>query len=350
MDFSKPRRKRAEETDTNAVTEVNMKYVLSLLVVLNTLVVFGQDNTSDLEARDREVFRTYGYCYGQQKSVEQIKREFPHLRVAMFQAETAFNVTFGKSCKAVSEIFSDSVRQKLNSEFDKYISGTAISESVATEFIAKIEARSKGVIETPVKETLLTFNPDFRDKPALEFMRGFTKTFSSSGHSKAKGLSVDIKVPMSWISREGNRPNIVQFFKAEYGRSDASMLIGIGNFEPPRGVRVTQRDIDAMFTPANIRGMAPDGAVVVESKPITLEGLKGGMLVYDATAGRLDLSISMRTLSYTIFFKNRLVSIEFSVGDLTENRARAVELFTKYRPLFMMIANSLIIRDANTGN
>jgi len=327
-----------------------MKYVLSLLLVFNTVAIFGQDNTSDPEARDRELFRTYGYCYGQQKSVEQIKREFPHLRISMFQAETAFNVTFGKSCKAVGEIFGESVRQKLNSEFDKYISSTAISESVATEFIAKIQARSKGVIETPVKETLLTFNPDFRDKPALEFIRGFTKTFTSAGHSKAKGLSIDIKVPMSWISREGNRPNIVQFFKAEYGRSDASMLIGIRNFEPPRGVRVTQRDIDAMFTATNVRGMAPEGAVVVESKPITLEGMKGGMLIYDATAERLDLSISMRTLSYTIFFNNRLVSIEFSVGDITSNRAKSMELFTKYRPLFTMIANSLIIRDAYVRN
>jgi hypothetical protein len=327
-----------------------MKKTIALVVLFSAISVAAQNNTSDPETRDREVFRTYGYCYGQQKSIEQIKREFPHLRIPIFQAETAFNVTFGKSCKAVGDIFSDSVRQKLNSEFDKYFSSTAISETVAKDFIATIEARSKGDIETPVKETLLTFNPDFREKPALEFMRGFTRPFSSAGHSKAKGLSVEIKVPMSWISREGNRPNIVQFFKAEYGRSDASMLIGIRQFDPPRGSRITQRDIDAMFSPKGLREMVPDGATVVESKPIILEGQKGGMLVYDATMERLDISISMRTLSYTIFYKNRLISVEFSVGDLTQNRTKSIELFAKYRTLFVMIANSLVIRDAYAGN
>jgi hypothetical protein len=327
-----------------------MRVFLLIAFVTCALPVAAQNNTSDPEARDREVFRAYGYCYGQQKSVDQIKREFPQLRVPMFQAETAFNVTFGKSCTAIGEKFGEAVKLRLNTEFDKYLTSAPISEAVARDFVSKIEARSRGEIETPVKETLLTFNPDFQDKPALEFMRGFTRQFSTAGHAKAKGLSVELKVPMSWMSREGNRPNVVQFFKAEYGRSDASLLVGIREFTPPKGTKITQRDIDAMFTTASLKDFVPEGGVLVESKPIMLEGQKGGMLVYDATAGRLDLTITMRTLSYMIFYKNRLISIEFSVGGLIEDRTKVIEKFIKNRPLFTMIANSTVIRDAYTGN
>lgn len=327
-----------------------MRVFLLLLFATCTVFVAAQNNTSDPEARDREVLRAYGYCYGQQKSVDQIKREFPQLRVAIFQAETAFNVTFGKSCKAVGEKFSDAVLQKLNDEVNKYITGAPISEAAAREFVSKIESRAKGEMETPVKETLLTFNPDFQETPALEFMRGFTRPFSTAGHAKAKGLTVEIKVPMSWMSREGNRPNIVQFFKAEYGRSDASMLIDIREVPLPKGMKVTQRDIDEMFTPSSLKDFVPEGGVVLESKSVVLEGLKGGMLVYDATGGRLDLTITMRTLSYMVFYKNRLISIEFSVGGLIEDRAELIAKFVKNRPLFTMIANSMVIRDAYTGN
>lgn len=327
-----------------------MRVFLLLVLATCTISVTAQNNTSDPEARDREVFRAYGYCYGQQKSVDQIKRDFPQMRVAMFQAETAFNVTFGKSCTAIGEKFGDTVRQKLNDEFNKYITGAPISEAVAREFISKIEARAKGDIETPVKETLLTFNPDFQEKPALEFMRGFTRQFSTAGHAKAKGLSVEVKVPMSWMAREGNRPNIVQFFKAEYGRSDASMLIGIREIPLPKGMKVTQKDIDAMFTAASLKDFVPEGGVMLESKPIILEGQKGGMLVYEATAGRLELTITMRTLSYMVFYKNRLISIEFSVGGLMEDKTKLIAQFVKNRPLFMTIANSMVIRDAYTGN
>lgn len=323
-----------------------VKSLISFLLLSATVPLLAQSNTSDPEARNRELFQAYGYCYGHQRSIDMIKQQHPQLRFAILQAESDLNVTFGKSCKAVADIFNDSVKTRINGEFDKRFTNVVISEKEAIEFIETIKDRSRGLIDTPIKETLLTFNPDFRTQPALEFMRGYTKTFSSAGHAKAKGLSIEFRVPLSWLGREGNRPNIVQFFKAEYGRSNVSMAIQIIELESPESKPLTQREIEAMFIKSNLKEMVPDGGTLIESQAITLEGEKGGMLVYDMTMERLGLQISMRSLAYVVYFRDRLIRLEFSVADEAGNRAESVELFRKNRSLFVMIANSLVIGDA----
>lgn len=322
-----------------------MRAVGIVFLALLCLSAFGQNNTSDPEARDRELLRTYGYCYGQQRSVEQIKSEFPSLSVAMFQAQAAFDVTFGKSCQAVAGEFPTEIKRQLNSKFDQLLPRSVITEAVARDFIGKIHGRAKGEIETPVKETLLAFNPDFRKSPGLEFMRGFTRVYSTLNHAKAKGLHLEIKVPASWISREGNRPNVVQFFKSEYGRNDPSAIIMVQEFTSPRGVRVTQREIDSLFSASGLKTLVPDDAKVLESKPIVLEGQKGGMWIFEMSADRLDVSITMRMLQYVIFYKNRLIFLQFSAGGTPNERSLWTASFEKNRPLFQMVANSLVIMD-----
>ncbi len=317
--------------------------VVALALLASTVV--AQVNTSDPEARNRELFQTYGYCLGQQRSLDQIRRDFPSMRVSLYQAEVAFSVTFGKSCNAIGEQFSDAVRQRLKDEFDKKLPTTSISESIARDLIVKVSARAKGDIPSPVKETLLAFNPDFRKSPGLEFIRGFTRTYSTLNHPKAKGLNLEIKVPMSWMAREGNRPNVVQFFKAEYGRSDAAALLMVQQFTLPKGARVSQRDIDEVFSARNLKDFVPDGAIMLESKPITIEGLKGGMWVLEESAQRLAFSMTMRTLQYAILYNNRLIFLQFAAGGTEDTRAEWLATFERSRPLFQMVANSLVIVD-----
>jgi hypothetical protein len=314
-----------------------------LSIALLYVSALAQNNTSDPEARDRELIRTYGYCYGQQRSVEQVQSEFPSLSQAMFQAEAAFAVTFGKSCQAVAAEFPEDIRKQLNSKLDQLLPHSVISEAIARDFIAKIHARARGDIETPVKETLLAFNPDFRKSPALEFMRGYTKPYSTLNHAKAKGLHLEVKVPASWMAREGNRPNVVQFFKSEYGRGESSALILVQHIDVPKGVRPTQREIDSLFSSSNLRTFVPDGSTVIESKPIVLEGQEGGMLVYEMSADRLDVSIRMRMLQYVILYENRLIFLQFSTGGTPPDRPLWIAAFERHRPLFQQIANSLVI-------
>lgn len=322
-----------------------MKPSVAILVGLFAVTASAQNNTSDPEARRRELFRTYGYCFSQQRSIDQVKKQFPDLGFQVLQVEAAFKITFGKSCEAITNMFSDNVRAGLNKQLEAASPTYVITETIARDFLNKIQNRAKGDIESPVKETLLTFNPDFVNNPSLEFTRGFTKKYSTLDHPKAQGLHLEIKVPMSWMSREGNRPHIVQFFEGEYGRDGVTMTILVQKVDPPKGARVTQKEIDSLFTASGMKDFMPDGAKVLESKPVVLEGEKGGMLVYEISADRLDFSMIVRTMQYMTFYKNRIISLQFSTGGTPENRKEWVAQFEKNRPLFFLIANSLIIMD-----
>ena len=66
-----------------------------------------------------------------------------------------------------------------------------------------------------------------QNNPAKEFLDGKTRKYSTLNHSKAKGANFQINVPESWSSREGNRPNIIQFFKSSIPH-DSSVFVTIG--------------------------------------------------------------------------------------------------------------------------
>jgi hypothetical protein len=90
--------------------------------------------------------------------------------------------------------------------------------------------------------------------------------------------------------------------------------------------------------------------MLIESKPIVLEGQKGGMWIYEITGGRLDVKLIMRTLQYSIFYKNKLIMVQFSTGGTPETRKNWVAEFDKNRALFTMIANSLVLMDQYKTN
>ena len=106
-----------------------------------------------------------------------------------------------------------------------------------------------------------------------------------------------------------------------------------------------QSDIDQLFTPEVLKEFIPDGATLIGTRSIVLEGQKGGVWEYELSEERLDLKITMRMLQYAVFYDNRLVFLQFSTGGKPEDRREWLSEFEKNRPLFGMVANSLVIVD-----
>lgn len=319
--------------------------IFSLIFLLTfTFSIFSQ-TASDNEVLRKEMFSTYGFCKGQALTLQNISIKFPELRGQVLKAESTFNTTFGKSCEHLENLFSDEIKKALNDKLQQIANFDSLTLENANKFIVTVQNRSEGDINSPWKETLLSFNPDFNKNPEWEFSRGFTKKYATKDHPKAKGLNLEISIPISWKAREGNRPNIVQFFKEKNGYGEVALVFQVRAFIPPKGIKVTQKDLDELFSERGLKYFLDENSTLIESKPIVLEGQKGGMLVYDTLGERLDVKLKLRTLSYVTIYKNRLIMIQFAVGN-TENKFNEVtKEFEKNKPLFKLIANSLVILD-----
>ena len=66
------------------------------------------------------------------------------------------------------------------------------------------------------------------------------KSFSTSGHSKAKGISLRLKYPATWPAEEAERPNIVQKFRTEYKGHSVGAAVTILNL--PNSQRLTKEE------------------------------------------------------------------------------------------------------------
>ena len=125
----------------------------------------------------------------------------------------------------------------------------------------------------------------------------------------------------------------------------AFLSLLVANVPEVKGFKPTRKDIESMFTPAELPGYLPAEAKYIEGKQIVLEGEPGGMVVADMIQGRLDSRFYMRMLSFLVFYKNQLITIQFSVMNTEDQKLQTIREFNEMRPLFMMIANSLILRD-----
>ena len=150
----------------------NLLFLFFIFIVFS-FVAKAQETSSDIEALRNEIFTAYGFCIGQELSLNKISIEFPQLNLQVLQAKAEFGATFGQSCKNIEtnlqkifgsklNDFTKTLEDKLNEETRKM----KLTEVDALNFITIVRNRAKGDILSPYKETLLCFHPDFETNPA----------------------------------------------------------------------------------------------------------------------------------------------------------------------------------------
>ena len=72
---------------------------------------------------------------------------------------------------------------------------------------------------------------------------------------------------------------------------------------------------------------------------------KGGMVVFDMSEQRLDLTINKRQLVYVTIYRNKMILINCSVGMQHNNEDKLETTFKRYLPLFRLVGNSFVIQD-----
>lgn len=300
-----------------------------------------------------DMSRTYGYNMGQTYVLDAIEKKYPNLKIQVFLAKNEFDLKYSKSIKEIELNLSKKMSKKqwndyklnFKKEMQKQLNYDNITYDEALNFIQEVKTRTNGNIESPVIETLLMFNPTYQKNPISELGDNFYQKYNSKNNPKAKSVDFSIRVPKSWKSQEANRPNIVRKFTSNNGylvedifMENIMLLVQDLPFEVNS---LTKQDV------TDYCNELPENTILRDCKSTKLENLPLIIQRIKMNLSRVESSMSMELVQYTIFFKNKAIMIQGQVGTMNYkvSEKELLERFEKFKPVFSYVANSLVIND-----
>jgi hypothetical protein len=340
---------------------LNIFMMLTIAFVQNT---FAQASKEPLYI---DLSKTLGFIMGQRFSLNRIKVEYPALSLRVQKADLEFKSTFGIAEKNIEK----TLRGLLKDKYPEYVSAMEkqleatlmsqqISQDIAVQFLDEVESRAKGKIPSPMLEILLNYQ--FEERPADELTRGFKTKYRTKEHRKAKGLDLQIEYAKSWSLREGNRPNVIQFFSSNNGRGPAYALIMTRDLVKEAQGEFTREEINALktlegskelalevFSESSLREMANGMGMAnirnITTKRVVLDRWPGAMLEFIGDQQRLDFTVTMYNRIYIAIYKNYMIFLQCQVAKLPDDTEDALKTkISKFAPLFHLMANRLVIQ------
>ena len=311
------------------------------LIIIFPILLFGLPlNKHTL----MDISKTYGYYQGQLYSLNTIKKRYPKLSNNIFIAKSEFDISFSKSIKNLDNIMSQynywkSIKKDIIKNINITLDLSHLTYQESIRFIQLVRQRAKGKIESPILETLLMLNPEYERYPEREFYDGFKKKYKCDDFIKSKGINFSIDIPMSWKSIKTNRPNIVRKFISQNGYGHIMAMILVLNF--PDGKYLSKNNIESMINKKMMKDILPSNATLEDYGFIKLETLPGYWQRYSIITQRVKTTLRIEVLTYTIFYRDKLIQIQFQLGDF--NNKKLERKFKKFKPLFDSIINSFIL-------
>ncbi|MBU4231584.1 MAG: hypothetical protein L6277_07940 [Desulfobacterales bacterium] len=316
----------------------------------NALPAPASQPTQEKSPLIEDLSKTLGFCMGQRFTLERIKKTFPDLALPAQKAMLEFKASFGSAEENIIKVLQGMLKKqyseysiKMKNQIQSIFSSQQLNRQDATKFLSEVESRAKGQIPSSVLETLLTYR--FIDNPAEEFLRGYTRVFRTKDHPKAKGCDFQISYPASWRPKEGERPNIIQKFISQNGHGLEVVMLMVKDLSLPPGYKPSHQELEEFFTEKDLMEMVPEGARVISAKPIVLDNHKGGMILFDQTLQRLDMTITMRSLHFITISSGKMIFMQCMVSTLPGKEAELQERFNRFEPLFKLMANRFILQD-----
>lgn len=290
--------------------------------------------------------RAYGYLIGQQVTINKISAAFPEFNTLLSIYSNEFNSKFGYAFKQLSTELEKKMAgnfERFKNDLDKQSNNlhTNMTRTDAEIFISELERRSKGIIDSPVFETLLTYQ--FMNNPVREFTSGYVRQYTTAGHPKSEGLTLQARLPASWLKKEGNRPNVVNSFVSNNGKGDEMILFMVRDLGLPRNYKLSELELREFYTETELKHMIPEGAVFIAAKPIKLDGNLGGQIIYSMRAQALDEQFNTQFVWFFTIHNNKMIMMQGAVHAADDEDIES--RFRLFFPLFRIVATSMVLVD-----
>jgi len=178
-------------------------------------------------------------------------------------------------------------------------------------------------------------------KDTQKFIDGYRNTYSTNGHSKSKGLNINISYPKSWLSKEGERPNIVQKFISSGGTGRENALIITRALPNQAGTTIPKQEINDILNISEIKNMLPAGSTYIAANKTKIAGLPAVAVEYSIRYARAGKEVYLQNISYIFIYKTILVQLQCWVS--STKPTDLAQRMAEFKPLFLLMAKSITL-------
>ncbi|MBL8525566.1 MAG: hypothetical protein JNN20_17945 [Betaproteobacteria bacterium] len=293
--------------------------------------------------------QTYGFLLGQEYSLSRIEKEFPELTGEVELARAQFGSTFPYIKPKLETQLKQAMGEKsfletistLQTKNKGNLGRQQITREIAGNFLQQVKARSKGEIESPVLEYLLTVK--YAANPVGEFADRFRQRYETDGTGKSQGLKVSLQLPRSWLGQNGERPHVVQKWVSENGTGLETIHIDIRD---GHGYNPTKKEMEEFVRSGEVKGAIPDGSLYIASGNFTLEKQNGYWVQISTPLERAGMKMYQNALMYQFFFRGKAIGIMCQAGGSENEKSKIDDAFKRIQPLCQQVLNSVVLPQA----
>lgn len=173
----------------------------------------------------------------------------------------------------------------------------------------------------------------------------FNQKFDSKGHPKAKGAWVTVRYPQGWEAKEGERPNIVKKFSADYKGYFTTLAVQIKRADAP-----IESECNSMSVQGFTEVMAEGDNSIKFSRLKKLKHEFKPAFIFDMSqpmqrAG-FELNVSNRVMA--VCSKDKLIMLwcgNMRIDPKTNTLSSSLQELDVMEPVCFEFFNSLVLMD-----
>ena len=295
-----------------------------------------------------EMAQAYAFDLGHRMTLDVLAELHPHLAREFHGQLAEYNKRFSSSVRMIDESLLrfnkpwKDTRTELESALRSAIDRSALRDkATARSFLEEAMRRGRGEIPERIKQALSTCNPTYLAQPGEEMIRGNKLRHRIPKGPKNPNLAISLEFPISWQIREGNHPHTVATGTSESGRGLEAFTVQIR--AQPEDFDTSNSSHDDLLALAD--AVAPDSASTTHRSITSIGGAPCVIVELDSTNERLGLVMHAKNVHFVVLRNGHVIHMSAAVAAEEHELTRLEDRLNAYRPLFGLIANSLVCPD-----
>jgi hypothetical protein len=288
----------------------------------------------------------YGYLTGQEISLKVIESSYPELQQEVTLARLQFDASYSnareKTKNKLIEIFKDNgiklmamTDEKLAEQPPKFL-----TKNEAVAFIKTVHNRANGIIENqPIRDFLLAIT--YFENPGLEIADKKVQKFNTKNEVKAKGLDINVTLPLSWKEQEGTTPNSIRLWKSEGGTGKSLITFLVYNSGDTR----TKAQVKMAIERKELTNMVHPKATVNKIIYSEVSNQAGWYEESELVQQRLDFELYSKHKNIRVIYGGKTIEFGCGSGDVMANKEEVIKESKRVESLCRAVLLSLVLNN-----